>query len=63
MDYCEPTEQEYDRLSIVIAVAAGLHARPQDVGERMAAAMAIRGTDEQQAPVSASQTAITTLRT
>ncbi|KQR12862.1 hypothetical protein ASF90_06385 [Xanthomonas sp. Leaf148] len=37
MDYCGPTEQDYDRLSIAIAVAAGLHTRPQDVGERMAA--------------------------
>ncbi|WP_160291562.1 hypothetical protein [Xanthomonas vesicatoria] len=37
MDHCGPTEQDSDRLSIVMAVFAGLHARPQDVGERMAA--------------------------
>ncbi len=37
MDHCGPTEQDSDRLSIVMAVFAGLHARPQDVGECMAA--------------------------
>lgn len=37
MDHCGPTEQACDRLSIVMAVFAGLYARPQDVGEGMAA--------------------------